>query len=75
MQKNLPVDAEIGQGRDRAIVSRHRNMSHGLPGLGAEARRDQFVIAPDRAVEEDQRCAGEALFQFGRHLGAGGEEI
>ena len=50
--------------RDRAVVARHRNMSHGLPGLGAKARRDQFVIAPHRAIEEDQRCARKPGFQF-----------
>src|ERR1700689_26322 len=34
-------------------------MSHALPGLVAEARCDQFVVAPHRAIEEDRRGARE----------------
>jgi len=50
-------------------------MSHALPCLVAEARCDQFVVAPHRAIEEDQRRAGNPGLEVVGDLGAGGEEI
>src|ERR1700733_11358731 len=50
-------------------------MSHALPGLVAEAGLNQLVIAPDRAVEEDQRRAGEPGLEIVGYAGAGGEKI
>ena len=60
MQKHLPADIEVGEARDRAVVARHRDMAHALPGLVAEAGRDQLVVAPHRAVEEHQRRRRQA---------------
>src|SRR3954466_7556068 len=50
-------------------------MSHGLSGLDAETRGDQFVITPHRPIEKNQWRASEARFQFGRHLRTGCQEI
>src|SRR5712671_3816090 len=75
MQKYLSADIEAGQGRDSAFVARHRNMSHALPGLVAEASRDQFVIAPHRTIEKDQRRAGKPRLEVVIDGRAGGEKI
>ena len=32
----------------------HAHMAHAPPGLGADARGDHLVVAPQRAVEEHQ---------------------
>src|ERR1017187_1871693 len=50
-------------------------MSHALPCFVAEAGRDQLVVAPYRAVEEDQRGAGKPGLEIVRYPGAGGEKI
>src|ERR1700682_4844053 len=50
-------------------------MSHALPCLVAEAGRDQFVIAPHRAIEEDQRRAGKPRLEIVVDGRAGGEKI
>src|SRR5207253_1953146 len=56
-------------------VARHRNMSHALPCLVAKTGRDQFVIAPHRAIEEDQRRAGKPRLQIVIDGRAGGEKV
>src|SRR5579871_6578714 len=75
MQKYLPADIEAGKALDRARCSRHRNVSHALAGLGAEAGHHQFIVAPDGAIEEHERGASKARLQLGRDMGAGGDEI
>src|ERR1019366_2673291 len=50
-------------------------MSHALPCLVAEAGRDQLVVAPHRAIEEDQGGAGKPGLEIVRHFSAGGEKI
>src|SRR5260370_30280331 len=50
-------------------------MSHALSCLAAEAGRDQFVVAPHRAIEEDQRGAGKPGLEIVSYAGAGGEKI
>jgi hypothetical protein len=75
MQKYLPADIEAGEAFDSAMVARHCNMSHVLSGLVAEAGPDQFVIAPHRAIEEDQRRAGQPRLQIVVDGRAGGEKI
>ncbi len=75
MQKHLSADIEAGQALDRAMFARHRNMSHPLSRLGAEALHDQFVVPPHRAVEEHQRGARQARFQIVGHPRAGGKKI
>ncbi len=50
-------------------------MAHPLAGLGAEAGCDQFVVAPQRAVKEDQRSALKTLFELWGKRGAGREKI
>src|SRR5258706_7449902 len=74
MQKYLTADIMPGEALDVAEVARHRNMSHAWSGLVAEAGRDQFVVAPHRAIEEDQRRAGKARLQILIDGRAGGEE-
>src|SRR5258707_3792857 len=74
MQKYLSADIQPGEALDSAAVARHRNMSHLLSGLVAKAGRDQFVVAPHRAIEEDQRRAGKARLQILIDGRAGGEE-
>ena len=61
MQEHLLPDVETGKALDRAVIARHRNMSHALSRLLAEAGGDQLIVAPHRAVEEDQRRAVEPL--------------
>src|SRR5215470_10603635 len=75
MQKYLPVDIEAGEAPDRSAVPRHRDMSHVLSGLGAEAGRNQLVVPPDRAIEEQKRRARKARFQLVRDMGASGDEV
>src|SRR5260370_39453857 len=75
MQKYLSADIQPGEALDSAAVARHRNMSHLLSGLVPKAGRDQFVVAPHRAIEEDQRRADKARLQILIDAGAGGEEI
>src|SRR5215472_11513640 len=75
MQKDLPVDIEAGQALYRACISGHRNVPHALSGLGSQARRDQFVVAPHRPVEEQQRCAVKPRLQLIGDIGAGGDEV
>ncbi len=50
-------------------------MSHALSGLGAEAGHDHLVVAPDRAIEEQERGAGKPRFQLVGDMGAGGDEV
>src|SRR5258708_38141183 len=50
-------------------------MSHVSPGLVAEAGGNQLVVAPHRAIEEDQRRAGEPGFQLIGDVSAGGKKI
>src|SRR6266446_8610797 len=50
-------------------------MSHVLPGFVAEVGRDQFVVAPHRAIKEDQRRAGKPRLQIVIDGRAGGEKI
>src|SRR5258707_13764998 len=75
MQKDLPVDTEVGQGFDGATIARHCNMSHALSRLVAEAGRDQLVVAPHRAIEEYQRGAGKPGFEIVSDAGAGSKKI
>src|SRR5258706_12403333 len=75
MQKYLSADIKPGEALDSAAVARHCNMSHALSGLVAEPGRDQFVVAPHRAIEEHQRRAGKARLQILIDAGAGGEKI
>src|ERR1700722_12232290 len=75
MQKYPPVDIEAGEARNGALVAGHRDVAHGLPGLGAKAGGDQFVVAPHRAVEEDERRAGQPGLERVGHFRAGREEI
>src|SRR5258706_3299726 len=72
MQKYLTADIMPGEALDSAAVARHCNMSHVLSGLVAKAGRDQFVVAPHRAIEEDQRRAAKARLQILIHGPAGG---
>src|SRR5258708_5639606 len=50
-------------------------MSHVSPGLVAEAGGNQLVVAPHRAIEEDQRRAGKPGFQLIGDVSAGGKKI
>jgi len=75
MQEHLPADIKAGEALDGAVSSRHRDMSHALPGLAAEPGCDQFIIAPYRAVEEDRGGASQSRLQIFGDAGAGGEEI
>ena len=50
-------------------------MSHALSGLAAEPGRDHLIVAPHRAVEEDQRRAGQPRLEIVGHSRAGGDEI
>src|ERR1700737_777816 len=50
-------------------------MSHALPCLAAEAGRDQFVVAPHRAIEEDQRGAGKPGLEIVSYAGASREKV
>src|SRR5260221_7963695 len=50
-------------------------MSHALPCLAAEAGGDQFVVAPHRAIEEDQRGAGKSGLEIVGYAGAGCEKV
>src|SRR6516165_12018897 len=75
MQEYLAVDIEASETFDRAFVPGHRHMPHALPGLGAEACGNQLVVAPDRAVEEYERRAGDPRFQLVGDLAASRDEI
>src|SRR3984893_18831783 len=50
-------------------------MSHALPCLAAEAGRDQFVVAPHRAIEEDQRGAGKPGLEIVSYAGASRKKV
>src|SRR4030081_17637 len=50
-------------------------MSHALPCLVAEASRDQLVVAPHRAIEEDQRGAGKPGLEIVSYPGASREKV
>src|SRR3954469_5640362 len=50
-------------------------MSHALPRLVAEPGCDQFVVAPHRAIEKNQRRAGKPGFQVIRDTRAGRDEV
>src|SRR6185437_1302439 len=75
MQEHLPADIKAGEALDGTIGSRHRDMSHALPGFVAEAGGNQFIIAPYRAVEENGGSASQPHLQIFGDAGAGGEEI
>ena len=47
--------------RERAAVAVDRHVAHAAAGLVAGAGRDHLVVAKERAVEEDDVGAGEAL--------------
>src|SRR5262249_39931091 len=68
-------NVQPGKTVNRAMVARHGNMSHRLTGLLAEPGGDQFVVAPYRAVEEDQRRPLDASPQLVGDAGAGGDKI
>src|SRR5947209_14197438 len=74
VNEELTRDAEVAEGRDRAVLAGHAHMAHALPGLAADAEPDHLVILPQRAVEEDERRAIEALLQGWRHRGTAGNE-
>src|ERR1700687_1144189 len=50
-------------------------MSHALPCLAAEAGGDQFVVAPHRAIEEDQRGAGKPGLEIVSYAGASRKKV
>src|SRR5216683_4786672 len=50
-------------------------MSHALPCLAAEAGGDQLVVAPHRAIEEDQGGAGKPGLEIVGYAGAGREKV
>src|SRR6266404_7836801 len=50
-------------------------MSHALPCLVAKASRDQLVVAPYRAIEEDQRGAGKPVLEIVSYAGASREKV
>src|SRR5882672_10837890 len=50
-------------------------MSHALSRLAAEAGRDQLVVAPHRAIEEDQRGAGKPGLEIVGYARAGREKV
>src|SRR5215471_21104619 len=75
MQKQFSVDIEAGQAFDRAALFGHRDVPHALPSLGGKPIRDQFVVAPDGAVKEQERRSCEAGPQLVGDMGAGGNEI
>src|SRR5215472_1101531 len=57
MNEQLALDAEIGERRHRAVRAGHAEMTHSPSGLGTETGGDHLVIAPERTVEEQERCA------------------
>lgn len=75
MQKYLPVESEVGEPRDGAVVAGHRDMAHALAGLVAEPGLDHLVVLPHRAVEEHQRGAVDLGLERVGDLGAGGDEV
>src|ERR1700716_2456964 len=50
-------------------------MSHAFPRLGAETCCDQLVVAPHRAIEEDQGGAGKPRLEIVSYVRAGGEKV
>src|SRR5436309_6539948 len=50
-------------------------MSHALAGFVAEPGSDQFVIAPHRAIEEDQRRTRKPGLQIVADLGTGRKKV
>ena len=56
MDKDPAADAEIAERRDRAVVAAHAHVPHAPPGFAADAEPDHFVVAPQGAIEEDQRA-------------------
>ena len=74
MQEHLPRNVQTGEALDRAVLARHGDVAHALSGLLAEPGDNQFVVAPHRAVEEDERRALDPRLQIVGDAGAGGEE-
>src|SRR5437879_12647596 len=50
-------------------------MSHALPCLAAEAGCDQLVVAPHRAIEEDQWRAGKPGPEIVSYAGASRKKV
>src|SRR6185312_15561383 len=71
MDEELARDAEIGELSHRAVAPGHAQMPHAAPGLAAEAGADHLVVAPQRAVEEQERGAAEPRLELVVERGAG----
>src|SRR5471030_788980 len=74
VEENLALDGEIAKSGDRAVLARDAHMPHALSCLVADAALYHLVIAPQRAVEKDERRPAQALLQRGRHRGTAGNE-
>src|SRR6266852_4398212 len=70
----LAFDAEVTESGNDTIVAGHAHMTHAASGLAADTETDHLVIAPQCAIEEDERGAPEALRQGLRHCGAARNE-
>ena len=75
MQEQLLADIEAGELFDRAALAGHCDMSHAFARLVAEACCDQLVVAPHRAIEEDQGRAGKPRLEIVSYIRAGGEKF
>ena len=75
MQENLTRDAEVRKRRDGAVIARHRHMPHTLAGFRPQPGCDQFVVAPERAVEKNQWRVLKPLLEIRGKRRAGCKKI
>ena len=70
MDVDLAADAEVLEGRDGALGPEMLHVAHAGAGLLHQALADHLVVGVERAVEEDERRALEAVGERRVDLGA-----
>src|SRR5262249_48160321 len=68
MDVDLAAVGFLWQRRKTAAGDANRQMAHRKRGFLADALRDNFVISPARAVEQDAVASGEHLFEMSINL-------
>src|ERR1700730_12466158 len=72
VDEDLALHGNVAEGRDGAAGAARAHMPHALSRLRTEPEADHLVVLPQRAVEQDDRRAGQALPQAVGHLRAAG---
>src|SRR5581483_2162266 len=75
VDEGLARDAEIGERGHRSLGTGNAQMTHAASRLRSETGLDHFLVAPERAVEEQQRRPLDASGELSVDGGAGGNVV